>query len=193
MAATPLRRTGEKVNLCHSLLFLLIKESETFNLSKQNVARKAFSFPLVILHYLFSVPSTCFCTKKGKLYVTHSSLLSIFSYDQIGNWLLQLLCKSTYSFLSSFHLFALVQCFKIQADYWVIFFFFFSFFLVEKSYIVYLGSHEHGGGVTDADFDRVTEAHYEFLVSYLGRYTLFERTRDTCIHFFVGWNLVFMN
>lgn len=40
---------------------------------------------------------------------------------------------------------------------------------------MYLGSHEHDQGVTEADFDRVTETHHELLGSYLGRYTtLFE-------------------
>ncbi|XP_057742917.1 subtilisin-like protease SBT5.4 [Arachis stenosperma] len=38
----------------------------------------------------------------------------------------------------------------------------------KKSYIVYLGSHEHGEEATDADFDRVTQTHYDFLGSYLG-------------------------
>ncbi|KAG2407090.1 Subtilisin-like protease [Vigna angularis] len=32
-----------------------------------------------------------------------------------------------------------------------------------------MGSHEHGEGATDADFDRVTQAHHEFLQSYVGR------------------------
>ncbi|XP_061354871.1 subtilisin-like protease SBT5.4 [Gastrolobium bilobum] len=41
-------------------------------------------------------------------------------------------------------------------------------FAIKKSYIVYLGSHEHGAEVTDSDFERVTESHYEFLQSYLG-------------------------
>ncbi|KAL1293337.1 hypothetical protein HN51_053985 [Arachis hypogaea] len=39
---------------------------------------------------------------------------------------------------------------------------------LKKSYIVYLGSHEHGETATDADFDRVTQTHYDFLGSYLG-------------------------
>ncbi|KAL4336477.1 hypothetical protein HN51_020969 [Arachis hypogaea] len=38
----------------------------------------------------------------------------------------------------------------------------------KKSYIVYLGSHEHGEEATDADFERVTQTHYDFLGSYLG-------------------------
>ncbi|XP_027368638.1 subtilisin-like protease SBT5.4 [Abrus precatorius] len=41
-------------------------------------------------------------------------------------------------------------------------------FATKKSYIVYLGSHEHGEGVTDADFDRVRDTHHEFLESYVG-------------------------
>jgi hypothetical protein len=52
-----------------------------------------------------------------------------------------------------------------------------TFFIVlskkKKSYIVYLGSHEHGEGVTQADFDRVTETHHEFLQSYVGRYVYY--------------------
>ncbi|KAJ1400378.1 Peptidase S8/S53 domain [Sesbania bispinosa] len=36
------------------------------------------------------------------------------------------------------------------------------------SLTMYLGSHNHGEGATDADFDRVTETHHEFLQSYLG-------------------------
>nr|AIC80771.1 subtilase [Cicer arietinum] len=47
------------------------------------------------------------------------------------------------------------------------------------SYIVYLGSHDHGEGVTEADFDRVTETHHEFLQSYLGSY---EKAKDAMIY-----------
>ncbi|KAG5039162.1 hypothetical protein JHK86_020002 [Glycine max] len=42
-------------------------------------------------------------------------------------------------------------------------------FAIKKSYIVYMGSHEHGEGVTDADFDLVTQIHHEFVKSYVGR------------------------
>ncbi|PON57672.1 Subtilase [Parasponia andersonii] len=39
----------------------------------------------------------------------------------------------------------------------------------KKSYIVYLGSHAHGSSkLTDADLDRVTDSHYDFLGSFLG-------------------------
>ena len=52
-----------------------------------------------------------------------------------------------------------------------------------------MGSHEHGEGVTDADFDLVTQIHREFVQSYVGRYTNTER--ETCIALticFVGSN-----
>ncbi|CAK9177165.1 unnamed protein product [Ilex paraguariensis] len=39
---------------------------------------------------------------------------------------------------------------------------------IRKSYIVYLGAHSHGPGVTSADLHRVTDSHYEFLGSFLG-------------------------
>ncbi|KHN03560.1 Subtilisin-like protease, partial [Glycine soja] len=38
----------------------------------------------------------------------------------------------------------------------------------KKSYIVYMGSQEHGEEVTDAAFDRVAETHREFVQSYVG-------------------------
>ncbi|KAK7246045.1 hypothetical protein RIF29_40902 [Crotalaria pallida] len=41
-------------------------------------------------------------------------------------------------------------------------------FATKKSYIVYLGSHDHGLEVTEADFDRVTETHHELLGSHFG-------------------------
>ncbi|KAK7387650.1 hypothetical protein VNO78_22437 [Psophocarpus tetragonolobus] len=41
-------------------------------------------------------------------------------------------------------------------------------FAIKKSYIVYMGSHDHGKGVTDADFDRVTQTHHELVQSYVG-------------------------
>ncbi|XP_020230724.1 subtilisin-like protease SBT5.4 [Cajanus cajan] len=41
-------------------------------------------------------------------------------------------------------------------------------FAIKKSYIVYMGSHNHGEGATDADFHRVTQTHHEFLQSYVG-------------------------
>ncbi|TKY53889.1 Subtilisin protease SBT5.4 [Spatholobus suberectus] len=41
-------------------------------------------------------------------------------------------------------------------------------FAIKKSYIVYMGSHEHGEGATDADFDRVTQTYHEFVQSYVG-------------------------
>ncbi|KOM33648.1 hypothetical protein LR48_Vigan01g320400 [Vigna angularis] len=52
-------------------------------------------------------------------------------------------------------------------------------FATKKSYIVYMGSHEHGEGATDADFDRVTQAHHEFLQSYVGS---FEKAKETMIY-----------
>ncbi|KAM3701184.1 hypothetical protein ACB094_05G152200 [Castanea mollissima] len=39
---------------------------------------------------------------------------------------------------------------------------------IKQSYIVYLGSHAHGPEVSEADFDRVTDSHYDFLGSFLG-------------------------
>lgn len=41
---------------------------------------------------------------------------------------------------------------------------------IDKSYIVYLGSHAHGPQVSEADLHRVTDSHAEFLGSFLGRY-----------------------
>ncbi|WVZ10816.1 hypothetical protein V8G54_015346 [Vigna mungo] len=52
-------------------------------------------------------------------------------------------------------------------------------FATKKSYIVYMGSHEHGEGATDADFDRVTQAHHEFLQSYVGS---FEKAKEAMIY-----------
>ncbi|GER51869.1 subtilisin-like serine protease [Striga asiatica] len=37
-----------------------------------------------------------------------------------------------------------------------------------KSYVVYLGGHSHGKEATQADYDRVTQSHYDFLGSFLG-------------------------
>ncbi|XP_059310384.1 subtilisin-like protease SBT5.4 [Lycium ferocissimum] len=39
---------------------------------------------------------------------------------------------------------------------------------VKKSYIVYLGEHSHGPGVTSADLNRVVDSHHKFLGSFLG-------------------------
>ncbi|XP_030972147.1 subtilisin-like protease SBT5.4 [Quercus lobata] len=39
---------------------------------------------------------------------------------------------------------------------------------IKQSYIVYFGSHAHGPEVSEADFDRVTDSHYDFLGSFLG-------------------------
>ncbi|MCI15502.1 subtilisin-like protease-like, partial [Trifolium medium] len=47
------------------------------------------------------------------------------------------------------------------------------------SYIVYLGSHTHGEGVTELDFHRVTETHHEFLQSYVGSY---EKAKEAMIY-----------
>ncbi|XLR52175.1 hypothetical protein S83_002847 [Arachis hypogaea] len=52
-------------------------------------------------------------------------------------------------------------------------------FELKKSYIVYLGSHDHGEVATDADFDRVTQAHHDFLRSYLGSY---EKAQEVMIY-----------
>ncbi|GER51868.1 subtilase family protein [Striga asiatica] len=41
-------------------------------------------------------------------------------------------------------------------------------FSVKKSYVVYLGGHSHGKEATQADYDRVTQSHYDFLGSFLG-------------------------
>ncbi|XP_057505520.1 subtilisin-like protease SBT5.3 [Actinidia eriantha] len=38
-----------------------------------------------------------------------------------------------------------------------------------ESYVVYLGAHSHGTEVSSIDLDQVTESHYEFLGSFLGR------------------------
>ncbi|KAK2412969.1 hypothetical protein P8452_73229 [Trifolium repens] len=54
-----------------------------------------------------------------------------------------------------------------------------SVFALKKSYIVYLGSHEHDEGVTQADFDRVTDTHHEFLQSYVGS---LEKAREAMIY-----------
>lgn len=35
--------------------------------------------------------------------------------------------------------------------------------------MVYLGAHSHGKELTPIDYDRVTDSHYEFLGSFLGR------------------------
>ncbi|KAL6986597.1 Subtilisin-like protease SBT5.3 [Sarracenia purpurea var. burkii] len=42
-------------------------------------------------------------------------------------------------------------------------------FACKKSYVVYLGGHTHGPEVSSIDIDRVTESHYEFLGSFVGR------------------------
>ncbi|XP_074374645.1 subtilisin-like protease SBT5.3 [Apium graveolens] len=39
----------------------------------------------------------------------------------------------------------------------------------KHSYVVYLGAHSHGPEVSSADLDRVTELHYDFLGTFLGR------------------------
>ncbi|XP_040362065.1 subtilisin-like protease SBT5.4 [Rosa chinensis] len=41
-------------------------------------------------------------------------------------------------------------------------------FAIKKSYVVYLGSHAHGPQVLEADRERATDSHYEFLGSFLG-------------------------
>ncbi|KAK3427434.1 hypothetical protein EUGRSUZ_F03664 [Eucalyptus grandis] len=41
-------------------------------------------------------------------------------------------------------------------------------FALKKPYIVYLGSHAHGPEPTAADFESVTDSHYDLLGSYLG-------------------------
>ncbi|XP_047340633.1 subtilisin-like protease SBT5.3 [Impatiens glandulifera] len=38
-----------------------------------------------------------------------------------------------------------------------------------QSYVVYLGAHSHGTEVSSIVLDRVTESHYDFLASFLGR------------------------
>ncbi|KAK7348319.1 hypothetical protein VNO80_22870 [Phaseolus coccineus] len=52
-------------------------------------------------------------------------------------------------------------------------------FAIKKSYIVYMGSHDHGEGATYADFDLVTQAHHEFLQSYVGS---FEKAKEAMIY-----------
>ncbi|KAF7140178.1 hypothetical protein RHSIM_Rhsim06G0180800 [Rhododendron simsii] len=42
-------------------------------------------------------------------------------------------------------------------------------FACKKSYVVYFGAHSHGQDVSSSDFDQVTESHYDFLGSFLGR------------------------
>ncbi|GFQ02884.1 subtilisin-like protease sbt5.3 [Phtheirospermum japonicum] len=41
-------------------------------------------------------------------------------------------------------------------------------FSTKKSYVVYMGSHQHGTQVTPTDYDRATQSHYDFLGSFLG-------------------------
>ncbi|XP_030527865.1 subtilisin-like protease SBT5.3 isoform X2 [Rhodamnia argentea] len=41
-------------------------------------------------------------------------------------------------------------------------------FATRKSWVVYLGSHSHGGDASSADLSRATESHHEFLGSFLG-------------------------
>ncbi|KAK7363882.1 hypothetical protein VNO77_06042 [Canavalia gladiata] len=52
-------------------------------------------------------------------------------------------------------------------------------FAIKKSYIVYLGSHNHGEEATDADFDRVRETHHKFVQSYVGSY---EKAKEAIIY-----------
>ncbi|KAG2688731.1 hypothetical protein I3843_09G109400 [Carya illinoinensis] len=54
-------------------------------------------------------------------------------------------------------------------------------FAVENSYIVYLGSHAHGPEVSEADLDRVTDYHYEFLGTFVGSK---ERAKNAVIYSF---------
>ncbi|KAH7861802.1 hypothetical protein Vadar_031045 [Vaccinium darrowii] len=42
-------------------------------------------------------------------------------------------------------------------------------FAFKKSYVVYFGAHSHGKDVSSSDCDQVTESHYDFLGSFLGR------------------------
>ncbi|KAK7262053.1 hypothetical protein RJT34_29613 [Clitoria ternatea] len=78
--------------------------------------------------------------------------------------------KFSISLLLSFILFSL---FHAQA------------FAIRKSYIVYLGSHAHGEGVTDADLDQVTKIHHEFLESYVGSA---EKAKEAIIHSYT-WHI----
>lgn len=51
---------------------------------------------------------------------------------------------------------------------------------------MYLGSHAHGPQVLEADLDRVTDSHYEFLGSFLGRYVRTDLARLTyLIHIYI--------
>ncbi|XP_058114774.1 subtilisin-like protease SBT5.3 [Magnolia sinica] len=47
-------------------------------------------------------------------------------------------------------------------------FFFFFFFSFLQSYVVYLGAHAHASDPTSADYERVTDSHYNLLGSVLG-------------------------
>ncbi|MCD7447645.1 hypothetical protein HAX54_032264 [Datura stramonium] len=41
--------------------------------------------------------------------------------------------------------------------------------IIKQSYIVYLGEHSHGPGLTSADLESVVDSHHTFLGSFLGR------------------------
>ncbi|CAA0808665.1 Subtilisin-like protease SBT5.3 [Striga hermonthica] len=47
-----------------------------------------------------------------------------------------------------------------------------------ESYVVYLGGHSHGEEDTQTDYDRVTQSHYDFLGSFMGRARKLQTTRS---------------
>ncbi|KAI4305580.1 hypothetical protein L6164_028940 [Bauhinia variegata] len=52
-------------------------------------------------------------------------------------------------------------------------------FAVKKSYVVYLGAHNHHPELSSIDFHQVTDSHYEFLGSFLGSS---ERAKDSIFY-----------
>ncbi|KAG6639213.1 subtilisin-like protease SBT5.4 [Carya illinoinensis] len=54
-----------------------------------------------------------------------------------------------------------------------------SAFATKQSYIVYLGSHAHAPDVSEAELDRVTDSHIEFLGSFLGSH---EKAKDAIFY-----------
>lgn len=53
-----------------------------------------------------------------------------------------------------------------------------------QSYIVYLGSHDHGPQITTADLQRATDSHHQLLSSFLGRYVCFSSATS---YYIISW------
>ncbi|KAJ4745333.1 Subtilisin-like protease [Rhynchospora pubera] len=51
---------------------------------------------------------------------------------------------------------------------WILIFTIIQVSAAKKSYIVYLGSHQHGSDATPEDYQRAKNSHYKFLESYVG-------------------------